>query len=33
LLVWAVTLSLVIPVAAILLFGKRAVTHAHVKQD
>ena len=33
LLVWAVTLSLIIPVAAILLFGKRAVTHAHVKHD
>jgi hypothetical protein len=33
LLVWAVTLSFIIPVAAILLFGKRAVTHPKLKRD
>ena len=27
LLIWAVALSFLIPVAAIMLFGKRAVTH------
>jgi hypothetical protein len=32
LLVWAVALSFVIPVAAIALFGRRAVAHPHVKE-
>jgi MFS family permease len=32
LLIWAVVLSFVIPVAAIMLFGKRAVTHPARKQ-
>ena len=31
LLIWAVALSFIIPVGAIILFGKRAVTHAAVK--
>jgi hypothetical protein len=31
LLIWAVGLSFIIPVAAIVLFGKRAVTHATFK--
>jgi hypothetical protein len=33
LLICAVTLSFIIPVGAILLFGKRAVTHASLKKD
>jgi BT1 family len=33
LLIWAVVLSLIIPVAAIALFGKRAVTHAALRHD
>jgi hypothetical protein len=33
LLIWAVTLSFIIPVAAVILFGKRAVTHPARKQD
>jgi MFS family permease len=33
LLIWAVTLSFIIPVGAILLFGKRAVTHPALKHD
>jgi hypothetical protein len=32
LLIWAVALSFIIPVGAIILFGKRAVTHAAVKK-
>src|SRR4029079_16360615 len=31
LLIWAVALSFIIPVAAIVLFGKRAVTHPSMK--
>ena len=33
LLMWAVALSFIIPVAAIILFGKRAVTHPKLKHD
>jgi hypothetical protein len=33
LLIWAVALSFIVPVGAIALFGKRAVTHASVKHD
>jgi MFS family permease len=33
LLIWAVALSFIIPVAAVILFGKRAVTHAALKHD
>jgi MFS family permease len=33
LLIWAVALSFIIPVAAIILFGKRAVTHPALKHD
>jgi hypothetical protein len=33
LLIWAVALSFIIPVGVIMLFGKRAVTHAALKHD
>jgi hypothetical protein len=33
LLIWAVALAFIIPVAAIVLFGKRAVTHPKLKHD
>ena len=33
LLIWAVALSFIIPVGVIMLFGRRAVTHAALKQD
>src|SRR3954470_10495220 len=33
LLIWAVALSFIIPVATIMLFGKRAVTHPKLKHD
>jgi hypothetical protein len=33
LLIWAVALSFIIPVAVIMLFGSRAVTHPAVKHD
>ena len=33
LLIWAVALRFIIPVAAIALFGKRAVTHPALKHD
>jgi hypothetical protein len=33
LLVWAVALSFIIPVAAVVLFGKRAITHAAFKPE
>jgi hypothetical protein len=33
LLIWAVALAFIIPVAAIVLFGKRAVAHPKLKHD
>ena len=33
LLIWAVALAFIIPVAAIVLFGKSAVTHPKLKHD
>jgi hypothetical protein len=33
LLIWAVALGFIIPVGAIVLFGKRAVTHPKLKHD
>jgi hypothetical protein len=33
LLIWAVALAFIIPVAAIVLFGQRAVTHPKLKHD
>jgi len=32
-LIWAVALAFIIPVTAIVLFGKRAVTHPKLKHD